>query len=116
MSQMMEMIQQCPGCIKKVRQPKEPLLTTPLPDDTEGLIETEGGPTSGHVRSSAETPRSYIVETPSGSIQRNRHHLKPIPSHTSQQSASGHSEPEQPNVIMTRSRTGTEITPPERLY
>ena len=31
MSQMMEVIQQCPECIKKVRQPKEPLLTTPLP-------------------------------------------------------------------------------------
>ena len=29
-SQMMEVIQQCPECIK-VRQPKEPLLTTPLP-------------------------------------------------------------------------------------
>ena len=87
-----------------------------IPDDTEVLIETEGGPTSGYVRTSAETPRSYVVETPSGSVQRNRHHLKPIPSDTSQPSTSEHCEPEQPNVIMTRSRTGTEITPPERLY
>jgi hypothetical protein len=86
------------------------------PGRTEVLIESEGGPTSGHVRSSAEIPRSYIIETPSGSIQRNRRHLKPIPNNTSQQIASGPSEPEQPNVIMTRSRTGTEIIPPERLY
>ena len=32
MSQMMKMIQQCPECNKQVRQPKEPLLATPLPD------------------------------------------------------------------------------------
>ena len=29
---MFQMIQQCPECIKKIRQTKEPLFTTPLPD------------------------------------------------------------------------------------
>ena len=38
------------------------------PDDTEVFIKTEGEPTSGYVRTSAETPRSYIVETQSGSV------------------------------------------------
>ena len=47
-----------------------------IPDDTEVLIKTEGGSTSGYVRTSAETPQSYIVETQSGSVQRNRHHFE----------------------------------------
>ena len=83
-----------------------------IPDDTEVSIETEGGPSSGQVRSSAETPRSYIVETQSGLIQRNRYHLKPIPN----LSNDAYLQSESRNVIMTRSRTGTEIHPPERLY
>ena len=76
------------------------------------MIETEGGPTSGRVQSAAETPRSYIVETPSGSVQRNRYHLKPLPNLPSDTDQQYDPMPEQSNIIMTRSRTGTEILPP----
>ena len=86
-----------------------------IPDDTEVLIETDGDTTPGRVRSSAETPRSYVVETQSGLLQRNRHHLKQIPNGSDPQAKSQISEPKEPNIIMTRSRTGTEIHPPERL-
>ena len=41
MSQMMEMIRQCPECIQKVRQPREPLLTTPLPDYPWQMVGTD---------------------------------------------------------------------------
>ena len=33
----------------------------------------------GTVVSSADTPRSYIVETPGGTLRRNRFHLSPTP-------------------------------------
>ena len=72
-----------------------------IPEDTEVLIETEEGPTSGQVRSSAGTLCSYIVETPSGSVQRNRHHLKPLPKLPSDTDQQSESEAGQPKVIMT---------------
>ena len=37
-------------------------------------------PTRGQVVSAGEAPRSYSVRTPSGSIRRNRHHLRVLPS------------------------------------
>lgn len=33
----------------------------------------------GTVLSSHSTPRSYVVESPSGTIRKNRHHLQPLP-------------------------------------
>ena len=60
-----------------------------IPDDTEVAIEADGDPIPGLVRSSAETPCSYVVETQSGIIQRNRHHLKPIPNDSDSQTKGG---------------------------
>lgn len=36
----------------------------------------------GNVISSHSTARSYVVETPSGAIRRNRHYLLPLPENT----------------------------------
>ena len=74
------------------------------------------------------TPRSYIIKTLSGLLRRNRRHLNPSPGlelrnsvthddNTDQAPTSGDSdivEEPLPRPIMTRSRTGTVIHPPER--
>ena len=69
----------------------------------------------------AQTSRSYIVETPTGSVRRNRSHLKVV----SQSASEEHSNLEvQGNIDtdrvqrqrpITRSQTGTAIVPPVRL-
>ena len=46
----------------------------PLSDNTKVWI-TSGEQTSGTVVRAADTPRSYIVDTPSGELRRNQHHL-----------------------------------------
>ena len=49
-----------------------------LPDETAVWVTAGGGePVRGRVLTQAHTPRSYIVETPSGRVRRNRHHLNP---------------------------------------
>ena len=86
---------------------------TPIPDDTEVWITTERQPIQGKVISPAESPRPYVVSTPSGEVHRNQSHLnivpdRPEPEHQENQTDSS------PKVI-TRSCTGTEIRLPERL-
>jgi len=88
-----------------------------LPDDQPVWVETRGQHTPGTVLRSANTPRSYIVETPSGEVRRNRLHLRlrsEIP-----ETQGEHSVREQPSVAthrpLTRSQTGTDIRPPDRL-
>ena len=72
--------------------------------------QADSGPTQGQVVSTGDTPRSYVVDTPTGTVQRNRVHLRVIPG-----------SPERPSTeeptrrIMTRHQTGTVIRPPERL-
>ena len=46
-----------------------------IPDDTEVWITTDGRQTAGRTVMTSDTPRSYIIETPSGEIRRNRSHL-----------------------------------------
>ena len=75
-----------------------------IPDDTPVWVNSDNGPVSGRVVTSAGTPRSYLVETPSGQLQRNRIQLRVVPEELS--------EPEEPHRMMTRSQTGTEIRPP----
>lgn len=81
----------------------------------------------GTVVQSAATPHSYIVETSSGKIRRNRHHLTINPEKdgvaSRKQTPISEANPEltekatimEHEPIMTRSRTGTPINPPERL-
>ena len=92
-----------------------------IPNDTEVWITTESEPQSGKVISPADRPRSYIVETPSGQVERNRSQLTVKPSDDQQNL--GNSEINQqpvignahPRTILTRSRTGTVVNPPNRL-
>ena len=53
-----------------------------IPDNTPVWITTEGGPVEGTVVSQADRPRSYVVETPTGRIERNRYHIRVKPSAT----------------------------------
>ena len=103
-----------------------------LPNDTAVWITTDSETERGTVRSPAGTPRSYQVDTPTGTIRRNRQDLipEPIPEHNSppvpevpepdsssqstdansQQSGSVRNSP-----VQTRLRTGTTIKPPDKL-
>ena len=94
-----------------------------LPEDTNVWVSTRNTKTTGTVLEKADTPRSYVVETPTGSLRRNRRHLSVQPE--SEENVSAHAatpstttaNPElQHSPIMTRSRTGTVLHPPERLY
>ena len=84
-------------------------------------ITTEQEPVPGVVVSPADRPRSYVVETPSGQIERNRSQLQFVPERSENSDSSepentqqeGESPP--PKRIMTRSKTGTTLRPPERL-
>ena len=97
-----------------------------IPNNTEVWVTSEREPIRGRVVSSAGQPRSYVVETPTGQIQRNRNHLNVIPeqppenteateTETTTPTSPAVTEESSPNVIMTRSRTGTQIRPPDRL-
>ena len=52
---------------------------SPIPDNTDVWIKSEKKPVPGTVLSSAGAPRSYIVDTPSGQVHRNRHDLNVVP-------------------------------------
>ena len=50
-----------------------------LSDDTNVWISSQGEPVQGRVVSSADTLRSYVIDTTSGQLCRNRHHLTSLP-------------------------------------
>ena len=84
----------------------------PLPNSTPVWVRTKDRPDPGRVIQSADTPRSYLVEVPSGTVRRNQSHLSRRPEADSPQSI-----PETPErrVIATRLQTGTHVGPPSRL-
>ena len=91
-----------------------------LSDDAEVWISSDGEPVRGRVISSADGPRSYVIDTPTGPVRRNRSHLTVTPETTNRSTADLHGskhepEPEPPRRIMTRSQTGTAILPPVQL-
>ena len=47
----------------------------PLPDDQQVWVQTGARQVAGRVIQPAATTRSYIVQTPSGQLRRNRSHL-----------------------------------------
>ena len=90
----------------------------PLLEDTDVWITTGNRPHPGRIVSTAPTPRSYIVSTPSGDIRRNLSHLNPVPQpedNNSDRTDTELNRPPVPSQIMTRTRTGTSIQPPNRL-
>ena len=110
----------------------------PLPDIPDGskVWVMDGDiPTPATVTHQVEAPRSYTVETEKGTIRRNRYHLKAVPpvpdpeggtlpSSTETEKMVAGDQRNQiyqqtettspPHRIMTRSRTGTAIRPPDR--
>ena len=90
-----------------------------IPDDTEVWVTSDAGPIPGRIVTAAETPRSYVVETPTGEVRRNRSQLRVQPTAGEETPADGEDQPpppqpsqDPPKVIMTRSRTGTQVRPP----
>ena len=89
---------------------------------------SDSDPVPGQVMRPADTPRSYIVSTPSGQVRRNSRHLIPVPERVESQDAKHQpSQATEQNVIpdlpaptlvrdpiMTRSKTGTKTTCPAR--
>ena len=93
-----------------------------IPEDTKVWITSEGDRVEGRVVSPAKSPRSYVVDTPTGVVRRNRQHLNVDPEKTENPEPETNTEQSQPqsqtepNRIVTRSQTGTVVKPPERLY
>ncbi len=74
----------------------------------------------GRVCQPAASPRSYVIETPSGEIRRNQNHLNVLPNIPAEPASEietpADSQPaEVPRRIATRSQTGVAIKLPERL-
>jgi hypothetical protein len=63
----------------------------PLLDDESVWVHTQNRQTPGRVVQQAATPRSYIVETPSGNVRRTQSHLSPRPNE--EQGIAAHTEP-----------------------
>jgi transposase InsO family protein len=85
-----------------------------IPDDTEVWVTSENRSIHGRVVSQASNPRSHVVQTPSGELQRNRTHLNIVPEQqmqTAGESQQTESAPLPPWKIVTRSQTGTAIKP-----
>ena len=82
-----------------------------LPEKTTVWITSESQPISGTVNRPANTPRSYVTNTPNGQLRRNRMHLNVDPQNQERLRVT---TPSPPRRIMTRSQTGTTVRPPER--
>lgn len=85
---------------------------TPIPNNMNIWITSGDKPVHGTVVSTADAPRSYVVETPSGQVRRNRQHLNVVPENQEQVDQS---ETQMRDPIMTHSRTRTPIVPPNQL-
>lgn len=83
-----------------------------IPDDTKVWVTSGPEPTPGRVTAQSSSPRSYLVDTPSGTVRRNRFHLSISPEESPVITNEGESSA--PRKIMTRTQTGTEIRPPAR--
>ena len=94
----------------------------PLPDNQEVWVRTGDRQVPGRILRNAGPPRSYIVETPSGQVRRNRAHLtlnrdgndNDDSLQEAQRGATTSNDLDCPSRN-TRSRTGTVIAPPNRL-
>ena len=96
----------------------------PLDTGTAVWIQTGDASTPGQVITTAKIPRSYLVSTQSGVLCQNRHHLiiRPENPQDIDGDISGANPTTEPTVnmpvrqqIMTHSRTGTGILPPDIL-
>ena len=94
---------------------------SPIPDNSDVWIASGEQPATGNVIRPAYTPRSYIVDTPSGQVRRNRQHLNIVPARheptdsTDSPTTDSTDSPTRDQIII-RSRSGTAIRPPDRLW
>jgi len=77
---------------------------SPLHNDCEMWVTSGREPVRGRVVTSADAPRSYFVNTPSGTIQRNQQHLQPLPEEDS---------PAVPNSSDETSEESNRLLPPD---
>jgi len=116
---------------------------SPIPDNTDVWVTSGSQPVTGRVIGPAGPPRSYVVDTPTGQVQRNRSHLNVVPDQNEMQDTlvepqgdvtesrettletpaetptgnhPAQAVPSPPRRIMTRSQTGTEIRMPNYLW
>ena len=87
-----------------------------LPENAKVWVTSEDRHVEGRVVQPATSPRSYLVETPSGIVRRNRWHLNVVPKNLESGTNEQSGNEAQPNRIVTRSQTGSSAKPPERLY
>ena len=59
-----------------------------IPDGSDVWIMSESDTVPGTVVSAGENPQSYIVETPTGKVQRNRSHLNVVPDSSTEEQSS----------------------------
>ena len=96
----------------------------PIPEDNEVWVTM--GQTTGRINREANTPRSYVVDTPQGQIRHNHCHLHVEPENTTSEQinseqeipAAPESSTQQTSELhrpVSHSMTGTVIRPPGRL-
>ena len=73
-------------------------------------MNTQESLTPERVVEQTRSPRSYIVETPTGRVRHTRHHLH-VRSGPTAKNSNGSDVEEAPRVIETRLKTGTLIRP-----
>ena len=83
-----------------------------IPDETDVCVTTGPNIVQGRVVSKSNATRSYLVETPSGTVRQNRYHLGVVPE--KEHPYEGDQEEPPLRKIMTRTQTGTMIKPPSR--
>ena len=89
---------------------------TGLSEGSQVWIKANSQQTPGSVISRANTPRSYWIDVPSGPVRRNRRHITVIPDPAFDPvPCTDTSQPVLRSPIMTRSRTNTQVRPPDRL-
>ena len=72
-----------------------------LSDDQLVWVNIQGSLTLGRFIEQASSPRSYVVETPSGRVRRTHHHLH-VRYESAAEGTTGSDTEEAPNVIETR--------------
>ena len=80
----------------------------PYPDDLSVWVNTGGRQVPGQIVQPANTPRSYLVNTPSGQVRRNQRDLRV----RSEESPDTELET-RPRSITTHSRSGITVRPPD---
>ena len=91
-----------------------------IPDNQPVWVNTDSQQQPGRIVTTAEAPRSYLVDTSSGRVRRNRQQLVPIPENNSNVQSPENNTKMSTSVtrsipVRTRSQTGTRIVPPDRL-